>query len=450
MNKKIDLVSRPKKSFWKLSIPIVAFCIFDAIYALVDMAWVSQISEDAFFAIGISIPIITLVLAFGDSLGQGTNSLMSRFIGADNLTASYNTIMHGILLNIIIWLLVISFMAGIDFVLPYLGVDHAYNLIFAYLSPLCIFSFTFIFVNMFSETLQAEGDSTRPTILIIGSNILNMILDPIFIFDFNMGIAGAAYATILSSLIVFVSLLGLYLFGKTKIPLSFKYFKFEPYIVIEILKVALPNFISDSLWCFSSLFINYILISTVGQVGVLLFTVSSKIRTLLEAPIRGFGRGLMSVTGHLFGARHFDDLKYMYYYVLRAGFLTMQIVMVLFNLFRDNIFDFFQIIGLSDSIAWIGIAGIIVMICALLGMISSKMLDGFGKSLYSLLLTIIKIILQAVFIYILTMFFTDGSSVLIGLVASEVILSAIYFIVLYYMFKTMEVRYENKETVKQI
>lgn len=102
MNQKIDLVSRPKKSFWKLSIPIVAFCIFDAIYALVDMAWVSQISEDAFFAIGISIPIITLVLAFGDSLGQGTNSLMSRFIGADNLTALYNTIMHGILLNIII------------------------------------------------------------------------------------------------------------------------------------------------------------------------------------------------------------------------------------------------------------------------------------------------------------------------------------------------------------
>lgn len=69
MNKEIDLVSLPKKSFWKLSIPIIAFCIFDAIYGIVDVAWVSRISVEASFAMGISIPIVTLIFSFGDSIG---------------------------------------------------------------------------------------------------------------------------------------------------------------------------------------------------------------------------------------------------------------------------------------------------------------------------------------------------------------------------------------------
>lgn len=450
MDREIDLVSLPKKSFWKLSVPIIAFCVFDAVYALVDMAWVSQISKEAFFAIGISIPIISLILSFGDSMGQGANSLMSRFIGANNLNASYNTLTHAILLNILLWLFVVSFVFGAKVILPLFGINRSLDLILTYLTPMCLCSFTFIFVNLFSETFQAEGDSRRPTILIIGSNILNIVLDPIFIFNFKLGIAGAAYATVLSSLIVLISLLALYLSGRTKVPLSFKYFRFEPYIVIEILKVAIPNFITDSLWCLSAMFVNFILLSSIGEIGVILFTVCNKIRTLLEAPIRGFGRSLMSVTGHLFGARKFDDLKYMYYYVLRAGFLTVQVIMVLFNLFRDQVFEFFHIIGLQQSIAWIGIGGTIIMLGALICMISAKMLDGFGKSQYCLLLAIIKIGTQMGLIYVLSLFFTDGSSVLIGCVLTEIILSIIYFAFLRYIFRTMEDRYEEKETVRQI
>lgn len=74
MHEKIDLVSQPKKSFWKLSIPIIAFCIFDSIYGIVDMAWITQINIHASFAVGISIPFVSLIFSFGDSLGRGANS----------------------------------------------------------------------------------------------------------------------------------------------------------------------------------------------------------------------------------------------------------------------------------------------------------------------------------------------------------------------------------------
>ena len=81
MKEKIDMVSKPKKSFWHLSIPIITFCIFDAIYGIVDMAWISQISVHASFAVGVSIPFVSLIFSFGDSIGQGANSLMSRLYG---------------------------------------------------------------------------------------------------------------------------------------------------------------------------------------------------------------------------------------------------------------------------------------------------------------------------------------------------------------------------------
>ena len=98
----------------------------------------------------------------------------------------------------------------------------------------------------------------------------------------------------------------MYHHGKTKVPLDLKYFKFRKYILVEIFKVALPNFLNDAVWCISASFINSTLIMTMGAVGPILYSVSNKIETFLIAPVRGYGRGLMSVTGHLFGAEKFD------------------------------------------------------------------------------------------------------------------------------------------------
>lgn len=272
------MVSQPKKTFWKLSIPIIVFCLFDSIYSMVDLVWVSQISVQAFFAMGVSIPIVTLIFSFGDSIGQGINSIMSRFIGSGDYENAYNALIHGLILANIVWIGIVICALFAQGILFYVDKSESYILIFDYLLPIVVFAYIFIFVNIFSETLQAEGNSRLPTILTVSSNILNIILDPIFIFTFNMGIKGAAYATILSSLIVFIIFIYLYLSGKTKVPLSIKYFKFHPYIIVEIFKVALPNFLDDGLWAFSSSFINTILIATTGNIGPVLFSTQTRLK----------------------------------------------------------------------------------------------------------------------------------------------------------------------------
>jgi putative MATE family efflux protein len=448
MRKEIDLVSLPKKSFWKLSVPIMFFCIFDAIYGIVDMVWVSQISIEAFFAMGVSIPIVSLIFSFGDSLGQGTNSIMSRFIGSGDYESAYNALIHGMILSNVIWVIIVLCALFANGILFYIDQSESYILIFDYLIPIVVFAYIFIFVNLFSETLQAEGNSRTPTILIIASNILNIILDPIFIFNLNLGIKGAAYATVISAFIPFIFLLYLYLSGRTKVPLSPKYLKIRRYIFIEIFKVALPNFLDDGLWCLSASFMNSILIVTMGATGPILYSITNKLKALLIAPVRSYGRALMSVTGHLFGAHKFDDLKKMFKFALKASLITTLVIMVVFISLREYAFSLFSITGMETEILWIAIGGTVIMLTVPFSMIASKMLDGFGKSMYSLALTAAKVIFEMALIYVLSTIVNDGSCVLIGTIISEIISSIAYCILLRYLFNNFDEKYENKSTVK--
>ena len=442
------MVSLPKKSFWQLSIPIIAFCIFDAIYGIVDMAWISQISVPASFAVGVSIPFVSLIFSFGDSIGQGANSLMSRFIGIDDYESAYNTLIHGIILTNIIWIFIVICTLFAQGILYSVDQTDQYILIWDYLIPIIAFAYIFMFVNFFSETLQAEGNSRIPTIFIISSNVLNIILDPIFIFNLNLGVKGAAYATVLSSLIPFIVFIVLYLTGKTKIPLSKKYFKFHRYILVEIFKVAFPNFLDDGLWAFSSSFINGILTITMGPIGPVLYSTSNKLKTLLSAPVKGYGRALMSVTGHLFGAHKFNELNEMYKYALKVSLITTVVVMTAFIILRDFAFSFFSITGMQTEIYWIAILGTVIMLSIPFSIISSKMLDGFGKSMYSLLFTFIKIGLETGLIYVLNNMLSNGSCVLIGITITEIIFAIVYYVFLRYLFNNFDEKYENKEVVK--
>ena len=443
-----NFVELPKKAFWKLSIPIIAFCFFDAIYGIVDLAWVSQINVHAFFAVGVSIPLVSLIFSFGDSLGQGTNSMMSRFMGVGDNESAYNTVIHGIILANIIWVGIVLcalFAQGVLFT-----VDEAdsYILVWDYLIPIVTFAYVFILVNFFAETMQAEGNSTIPSTLIIVSNILNIVLDPIFIFTFNLGVKGAAYATVFSSLLVLIGILSLYLSGRTKVPLSFKYFKFRPYIFIEIIKVAIPNFLDSGLWAFSASFVNGILIGSIGEIGPILYSVSNKLRNLLSSPTKGYGRALMSVTGHLFGAHKLDELNEMLMYTIKVALLTTAPIMVIFVIFREQVFGLFSITGRGTEIFWIALFGCVIMFCVPIIKMTSKMLDGLGKSLYALSFTIAEIVLQVGIISVLNNYLPNGSSVLVGITSTQVIFAIVYYVFLQYMFKNFDKKFENETTVK--
>lgn len=447
MYEKIDLVSLPKKAFWKLSIPIVGFVIFNAIYSLVDMYWVASFSKEALYAVSVSTPLFTLICSFGDSIGQGANSIMSRYIGTNNYNGSYNSIIHGLIVIFVVWIICLVATLGLVNILQIMKITYHIKLVITYCSPLFICSLTFLLSNYFSETLQAEGNSRTPTILMICSNILNMALDPIFIYTFKLGVVGAAYATILSSIVCVVAMFYWYASKRTKIPLSLKFFKIKPKIFFEILKVALPNFIDNAVWCISATFINGVLTQEIGPKGILLYATSSKIKDLLIAPVKGFGRGLMSVTGHLFGAKDIDKLKEMYKYVLKIALVYAFIISIVFIYFRYNIFHTFKIINMNASITAISIVGVIILMSIPLSVISSKMLDGFGKSYYSFVLTILTIAFQIGLINITRIEMAYGISVLTSITITEFLAGIVNVLIINTLFRRFKAHKEDLKVV---
>ncbi len=437
----IDLISLPKKSFWKLSIPLSIFIILNNIFSLVDILWISQLNMEATFALGASGPLLMILNTVGDSIGQGTNSTMSRFIGSNKYESSYNALMYGLLITIfigIIFLLLTFFMKNLIYLMQ---IDENVDIILAYVSPQFCCAIVFLLCNVLCETFQSEGNSKTPVKIMIFTNILNLILDPIFIFTFNMGISGAAYATIVSTLISVLFFIYLYLTGKTKIPLSLKYFKPNLHIIFEIFKVSIPNTLEDNLAFILQATIVSTIFLTVGQVGLVLYAVSIRIREFLRAPIRGMGRGLMSVSGHLFGAKKIEELEKMYIYVLKMSFIVSVILSISIFFLRDLIYASFQIINMETPIFYIVLCGIVLIMIYPIYYISAKILDGMGKSYYSLAYNIVRIVVEAGLILLLKEVFHNGACVLVGIMIGEIVYSSLYIITFKILFK----RYKEHE-----
>ena len=448
MNKKIDLVSQPKKSYWKLTIPLLSFEIFNAFYGLVDIYWASQLTSDAFYAISVSTPLFILICCVGECVGQGNNSIMSRYIGSNDYNSTYNSIIHGLILIGIVWIICLFSILFIDNIFVLLKVEESMDLALIYTIPLFTFSIILLIVNYFSQTLQAEGNSKTPTILVIGANILNIILDPIFMFVLNWGILGAAYATIMSFLTAAIIMIYWYLSKKTKVPLNLKYFNIQLRIFYEILKVALPNLFNDAIWCISAIYINGVLIEELGKTGILLYSTSSKIRDLLLAPIKGLGRGVLILSGHLFGAKEINELKNMYNYVLKISVSTALILGIIFLFIRDLVYKSFNIMNMELSVLAISIFGIFIFLSISFSYISAKTIDGFGKSYYSLIPTALKIVLIMILISLLRQYLPKGISVLVSILICEIMMAVIYYVVLKFLFKRFEST--DKEDLKVV
>ena len=425
-NNNVDILSNPKEAFWKLASPFVLLALFQAGYSIVDMFWVSHIGQQAFFAVGVTAPLVTLLTGLGDAIGTGTNSKISRELGQKDYKGTYNSILHAIVAAIIISFIIILLSFYLKDILRFMNVTASTRLALNYLLPIFLFSFTFIFSSLFVSTLQAEGNSRTPTIVLISTNILNLILDPLLIFVFGWGISGAAYATVISSFIAVSYFLYWYLSGKSRVVLNFKYFKLG--IVYEIIVVALPNFLINVVWSIAMIYLNRILVQQLGHMGVLLYSTSIKIESVLISPQKAFGKAMVTISGRLFGANEFEKLKQMYYYALKLSITLVVVCAIIFFFIRTYVYALFSVTGVERSLFYIALVAIFMLPFQEISSMSNRILDGLGKSYHSLILSTCTVLCELVTITLLSPILTSGLCVLVGIAISVVIFGIIYLI----------------------
>ena len=415
-SKNIEMITGdPKKAIVKLALPMMLSMLLIMLYNIADSIWVAGLGADALAAIGFITPLFMVLVGLGNGIGAGANSLIARYIGANNYKQANNAALHGIVLSIIVSVIFTVLIEVLMVpILQFMGAGNTiqYALDYSYI----IFGFLFIFVysGVASAIFRSEGDMRRATIAIAVTAILNIILDPVFIYVLNLGIAGAAWATVISATMSCL-VMSYWIWGKRDLylDLSWKNFNYQSYIMLDTLQVAIPSTLENIVFSALAIIINSMLVMADGTTAVAVYTASMRIVQLAMIPLIGIGTAVLTVAGVAYGAHNYKNLQTAHSYSIKLGFAVSIALGIVIYIFSPQIASMFAYTSASSTLAPEIARAISVLTLFVLaiphGIMSSMMFQGVGKGIYSLLITLLRsLILESVFAYIFCFIFGWG------------------------------------------
>ncbi len=436
-NSRIELITGdPKRAIRKLSFPMMLIMILIVSYQIVDSIWVAGLGADALAALGFISPIFMVIVGLAQGLGAGATSLIARCIGAKDKDKADNAGMHAILITIILSvalpLVLILFLKDI---LLTMGAEGVLTLATQYGQIIFAGSFALLFNSVGSSILRAEGDMKRATYAIAISSILNMVIAPIFIYTLNMGISGAAVATVLSSSIAAVAIFYWILIKRdTYLAFKFKDFHFDPSIIKDILGVTLPASVEQFVMSVLTIFINAMLVIAAGTTAVAVYTAGWRIVSLGIIPALGIETAVLTVAGVAYGAKNYKNLLISCNYAIKLGVIISLVLAVITYIFAPNIAWLFAYSANSGNMAPM-IAEFLRIFCVFFiaipfGLASTAVFQAAGKGTTSLLLVVIRdLILSLIAAYILGIVFHLGAAgIYWGIVIGVILGSAISYL----------------------
>lgn len=434
------LITNPKMSIIGLSIPMILSLLLTMVNNIADAMWVSGLGADSLAAIGIVTPLFIITIGVGIGLSAGVNSSVARFIGANKLKDAGNSSVHGLILGIILSIIIPGLI--IIFLEPLLcliGGADVLNLATQYGYWIMLGSFTIIITNVFSGVYRSENKGLKATLPLGISALLNIILDPIFIYSnvkigitisgLNMGIAGAAIATVLANLIgLLIYLFWTYIRNDTTIDM--RTYNHSTRIYKDILAVGIPASMEQILMSIFSMVVNIILVMVASTTAVAVFTTVWRVVSIgIMIPV-GFGTGAISIFGALYGARKGKTIQEVFNFTHIIGFVGSLIIGILTAVFANQLALLFGGAGLNTQIANVTVLLSFYVIFSSLSIISGFIFQSYGKGIYSLLFTLFKqIILTLICIFIFISLKDTG--VYYGIIVANLIGGIIEILVAY-------------------
>lgn len=302
-----------------LAIPTIISMLVSAIYNMADTYFVTKIGTSASGAVGVVFSIMTIIQAVGFTLGMGSGTWIGRLLGAKQeneasqvaATGFYSALGFGLLLTVLGLLFLnplMEVLGATETILPY-AKDYARYILLA--APLMCASF------VMNNLLRFEGMARFSMIGITTGGILNMILDPIFIFGFRLGIAGAAIATALSQCVSFLLLLSCFLRKKTVVRLYPANIARDVKTYLQILNNGLASFCRQGMASIANISLN-LAAGVYGDPAIAAMSIVGKVMWVMFSVIIGFGQGYQPVVGFNYGAKRFDRAKEAFFFMLKS------------------------------------------------------------------------------------------------------------------------------------
>ena len=402
-------VANPSKSLWTLAIPIIAGMGIQTLYSIVDMIFIGRLSGSAIAAVAFNFPIFFFIMGITFGLGSGVTASIARFIGSEDKVNADNAAEHAILIALLISALLttVGLLYGKQILIKIGCTAEVLPQAWEYLKVSCYGLSFGVFSGFFRSILAGEGDMKFPMILAGFGTILNIILDPIFIFTLGFGVAGAAWATTISQLIVFVIFIFM-LFVKDHAYVKFQLrdFSLSKYILIDIIKVGLPASVSMIVMSAGQLIFNRML-ATFSTDAVAAYQVGGRIDMVVFLPIFGIASALTTMVGMYYGANEIDKIRYITKYGISRAFIITSIGSILLYIFAPVIISVFtnEIVIKNIAVDYLRVISLLFPFISI-GLIIGRILQGIGLGMPSLIITTIRVIgvagpLAYYFIYIL-------------------------------------------------
>lgn len=337
-----------------MGVPMILSMVLQAVYNIVDSAFVSNMEERgeaALNALTLDFPVQMLMVAIGIGTGVGVNALLSKSLGQDNKEKVNRVAGNALFLGIVIYIIFILF--GIFGVNAYIGTQTSNPEIFEmavdYLQICCIISFGIVFFSIFEKLLQATGNSVYSTIAQITGAVTNIILDPVLIYGWlglpEMGVKGAAYATVIGQIVS--ALLGLifHLKCNKEITNGIRYMKPSLNIIGEIYAIGFPAIIAQALMSVMTYGLNIIL-GQIGEAVVTAYGLYYKIQQFILFAAFGLRDAITPIISFNHGMKNKKRIKQGIKYGMLYTFVIMVIGLIVLEIFAV---PFSAIFGLSGS-----------------------------------------------------------------------------------------------------
>ena len=399
------------KLLLSMAVPMMISMLVQALYNIVDSIFVSRICEDALTAVSMAFPWQNIVIAIAVGFGVGINALLSRALGQKNDERVNQVAVNGLLLAGLSYLLVL--VAGLIGIRAYMrtqtDIETIVNYGITYLN-ICILCSFGVFVEItFERFLQATGRTVYSMITQLTGAITNIILDPILIFGLlgfpKLGIAGAAWATVIGQCVGAVVAVMLNHFKNPEVHLRLRHIRPNGRLMGEITAISIPSIIMSCISSLTCFVMNMILIAY-SSTAVAVFGVYFKLQSFVFMPVFGLNNGMVPIIAYNSGAQKPERI----HKTIRLGMVYAVAIMVVgllvFQLIPKELLLMFDA---SDAMLEIGAPALRIMSLAFvfagIGIVSGSSCQAFGYSVYSMLISIarqIVVLIPAAYLLSLT------------------------------------------------
>ena len=385
------------KLLMNLSLPATIAMMVNALYNVVDTIFIGRgIGYLAIGGLAIAFPVQMVIMAIAQMIGIGAASAISRSLGAKDIERAEHVAGNSFFSVGVLGILIC--ITGLVFLQPLLRIFGATDILLPYakeyLQVILIGCIYFPFAVSTNNLIRAEGNAKAAMFSMLIGTILNIILDYIFIFPLNMGIRGAALATILSQLASVIYILFYIYGGQSTLKVRLHHLKPEWKILYEIITVGFPSFARQVSGSILAIILNNSLAFYGGELGISVYGVINRVIMFLFMPLFGIVQGMQPIAGYNYGAKKFDRVKE----VIKLSIIATTIFASVSTLFGE-LFPRF-IIGMFNNDPELIKNGVyalrmIISMVPIIGVqiIGAALFQSLGKAMPSLFLTLSRQVL---------------------------------------------------------